>query len=892
MTLLLAVLIATAPYFLPTYVERKLIPGLAREFNLSPTEVHVKRIGWWGTDIGPIRFSANNSPVIKFTHLKVDYSPLSLLQGEIRGIDLGGLVVEITKTSTGVSIAGLPLPSKATPPESGGDTLHIQNLLPIELGHFSISQSRLEINWNSHRYTIPFELTLQTKQIQQGNLTGHANIVVAGNPVILSASLDQKTNNAKITLDLKKLSLDSLTQFAHLPETLKLNGTADFNGWGTFNLEPFNLSGVSISGQFQNAQIAFPNGILENKAENREYSEPILFSVKGESLSRLQWSFAPFRIGSQVNLDVNGLTGNVSFIDGNWVMDGDIAMLIPHQKILENIDIKKDLNINGQVTAKGTDSEKSIDFKLLSQWGNSRIMPMEGQDLTSQHHSIDIKGRLQNGSLTTKGEFTAKEVELVLPEGRLSTPKLTIDSTLTLHPTHSGESSTMTANVTLPDINSNFGSTAAVFPNISVKASGKKEPHQMWQFNTRTRLSKGRITNSPNSLQAVNLSMDLPLSYPDAAATQTGKFKIASIQWKNRPLGGITGTLKQSPKGLDIALRHISKLFPGMRVIVNGAIEKGGVSIDAEIPLHHLDGEFDLGKIAPAAAGIQINGQVAGFANLTIDGTDTAGSGRFRFNQGQLRQESRSLLLDGINMEIQFKDLPQLMTPPQQRLHVDHLSLGDLEAKHLDVDFQVEGQKALQINKAEINWSQGTINTSSIRITPDMAAYSVTLICEGLHLANVLEQLGATEASGEGTVSGRIPIRWSKGHLSFDKGYLISTPGQTGTLQLTGTEKLLVGLPPGTPQHTQLDIATEALKDYIYKSAKLNLQSEADHLLLKLQLDGKPNKLLPFAYDQNLGQFKRVAGEGQADFKGISIDLNFKSPLNEIINYKDLFQPQ
>ncbi len=63
-------------------------------------------------------------------------------------------------------------------------------------------------------------------------------------------------------------------------------------------------------------------------------------------------------------------------------------------------------------------------------------------------------------------------------------------------------------------------------------------------------------------------------------------------------------------------------------------------------------------------------------------------------------------------------------------------------------------------------------------------------------------------------------------------------------------------------------------------------------LLLKLQFDGKPNKLLPFAYDQSLGQFTRVTGEGQADFTGISIDLNFKSPLNDIMNYKELLKQQ
>jgi hypothetical protein len=86
-----------------------------------------------------------------------------------------------------------------------------------------------------------------------------------------------------------------------------------------------------------------------------------------------------------------------------------------------------------------------------------------------------------------------------------------------------------------------------------------------------------------------------------------------------------------------------------------------------------------------------------------------------------------------------------------------------------------------------------------------------------------------------------------------------------------------------------LDIATEALKDYTYKWARLYLESEDRDLLLKLQFDGKPNRLLPFAYDTGLGRFKRVSGEGEADFTGISIDLNFRSPLNEILRYRTIF---
>jgi hypothetical protein len=156
----------------------------------------------------------------------------------------------------------------------------------------------------------------------------------------------------------------------------------------------------------------------------------------------------------------------------------------------------------------------------------------------------------------------------------------------------------------------------------------------------------------------------------------------------------------------------------------------------------------------------------------------------------------------------------------------------------------------------------------------------------------VLEQLGGAEASGDGAVNGRIPVRWQNGRLRFDDGFLYSTPSQAGTIKLRGMDLPLEGLAPGSPQRTQLDIATEALKDYSYEWAKLNLTSQNGDLLLRLELDGRPNRLLPFAYDPQTGSFQRYAGEGQAEFKGIRIDLNFRTPLDRILDYKTLWTPR
>lgn len=316
----------------------------------------------------------------------------------------------------------------------------------------------------------------------------------------------------------------------------------------------------------------------------------------------------------------------------------------------------------------------------------------------------------------------------------------------------------------------------------------------------------------------------------------------------------------------------------------------GSATLEANVPGYHLAEAIDLGRFKPAAAGLMASGQVEAVARAVFDKGRLDGEARFQLKQGRLHQPGRNLLLEGVDMTLQIDQISPIQSAPQQKLQVGRLAFGNLMAQNLIVDYQIEPPGVLFVEKAQVDWSEGKINTAAIRIDPDVDEYDVILFCDRLNLAMVLEQLGAAQADGAGTVNGRIPIHWDHGHLSFDNGFLYSSPGQTGAIQLTGTEVLLSGLPPGTPQHAQLDIATEALKDYTYKWAKLMVQTEDDLLLLKLQFDGKPNRLLPFAYDQQMGQFKRVAGQGQADFKGISIDLNLRSPLNEIMNYKELLK--
>ena len=151
--------------------------------------------------------------------------------------------------------------------------------------------------------------------------------------------------------------------------------------------------------------------------------------------------------------------------------------------------------------------------------------------------------------------------------------------------------------------------------------------------------------------------------------------------------------------------------------------------------------------------------------------------------------------------------------------------------------------------------------------------------------------MGAVTAKGQGTVNGRIPLRFNDGKVSFNDGFLFSTPGDGGTICLTGTEMLTAGVPPDTVQFAQLELAREALKDYNYKWAKLLLTTEGETLLLRMQLDGKPAGPLPFVYKKEFGGFMKVKADSKGSvFQGIGLDVNFRLPLNQILNYSNDIQ--
>lgn len=890
MALLAVIMMASVAIMVPHYVEHKLIPGMALKYGLDARKVHVRDIGWFGAELGPIHIDGANTPVVRIAAVHVDYAPLSLLRGNIKHIALGGVRVVLRATPEGISIPGLNLPT-SKPDDLKPDGLpDLDTLLPIAIEKISLDQSEVVLLWKGQPLSLSIDMTLGCGALDKRRLTGSAELSFLGSTIVLTASLDQLANSATLTINKSHFALGALAALIDLPSSVSVSSTAALKGRSHFKLTPFGMTGLSLSANLVKTHITLPHATVENLPTSQGLFKPIIIAIESPSPPAVQWRCNPFLVQGPATTHVQDFKGEWTPGPAGWSLKGSAQTLLPAQAADAGWELANDVTMAWQFRADPSD-QGAVAFDTLTTGRNPLALDMPPFKITCPIYHINTKGRWTEQALHVDGAFSANNIQLVLDDDEVVLAKVKADSSLSLHPSDAARPSELSAKATITGMRAKRGSAQVHAPRLDITSLGKRSSGRPWHYQAHIKLEKSSASDSDRGIQLDGIQLDMPLLWPPEPNKRTGALKVQNLQWRNHRLGSLKGRLQQKNRVLEVDLRHDSKLFPKLNVLINGRIGADGGAFEMDLPVYQFPEAIDLGRFFPDAAGLLVKGQIEAKADFPFDNKGLQGSAVLKINQASLLDAQRQLGLEGIEMNLVLDDSLALKSAPQQHLRIGHLSFGKIVADTFEMDFQLEGPQTLFIEKSRIQWCRGSINTTALRIAPARETYDVTLFGDRLNLAMVLEQLGAGQASGEGTVNGAIPVHWHKGRLSFDNGFLYSTPGKPGVIQLTGTEMLLTGLPPDTPQHTQVDIATEALKDYTYKWAKLSVASQDDNLLLKLQLDGKPNQLLPFAFDKQLGRFKRVDGQGLADFKGISIDLNFKSPLDKILHYKELLTP-
>ena len=402
--------------------------------------------------------------------------------------------------------------------------------------------------------------------------------------------------------------------------------------------------------------------------------------------------------------------------------------------------------------------------------------------------------------------------------------------------------------------------------------------------------SNGKMESQKYKVQASGIKFNIPYTFPDVNTKVSGSFAVLVVSYQNQYQAGTSGKIVQTGlKQFKINGMVNFKPLPGFLSNYASTIgfEKGlGTVLDFDVqPFKITDKDIER-LIGPILENAVIEATLAARGKIVVQNNQADTSFEMMIKDGQVQLPDSHLKATGIRTTIEMADLLTPRSQPGQILTIDSIDIDKVKIKDAKVRFTIENKTSFLIENLRFNWCNGLVSSESIRFPQKNNQYLLTLYCDRLEMPQLLQQLGAFHSEGNGTLNGRIPVTYSDGNISFDNGFLFSTPGSGGRVAIKNTEKLTAGIPLDSPQFSQLDLAQEALKDFDYTWAKLKLNTVGNTLDVAMELDGKPSKILPFKYEKEFGGFIRVdASSPGSNFQGIKLDVNLKLPFNEVMKF-------
>lgn len=430
----------------------------------------------------------------------------------------------------------------------------------------------------------------------------------------------------------------------------------------------------------------------------------------------------------------------------------------------------------------------------------------------------------------------------------------------------------------------------ARFPMVSMSGAVQYDFGGKPKGNLRVTSDNGSVISKQLGIDVSEISFSLPYNLSGKAGKRPGSYKINKLVVQDTYRFANSGTIRQT--GLFSYKLIGNALFENLtNVSVNYAaalgFEKGpNVDLKFSIPSFNLTYDDIEPFIGPQLQTIKmdlkagIDGQIQ-FSNAGLDtkvGMDVS--------DGQLDLPDSEIRLSGIHTRVDLVDLLKLRSIPGQLLHIDSIDAKKVKIQDAKVRFTIESLSAVLVENIQLKWCNGIVSSEAIRFSKGNKDYQLTLYCDRLEMVQLLNQLGDFKSQGTGTVSGRIPISYMDGDISFNNGFLFTTPGSGGVMAIKNIDQFTKNIPMESAQLSQIAVAQEALKDYQYKWAKLYLNSLEDNLSFRLMLDGRPSKILPFRFKKEMGGFVKVGVSSPgSDFEAISLDIKLNLPFNEVVNF-------
>lgn len=854
---LLLLLFSWLPYLTEKLLVTILLPApINEQYGIS-----IYRLGPGGCTL-KITGRPEAEPFITTGNIQMHWSLAGLRNRRLDRLVVDGLQVRIINRGQGGG-SGTPSAMSMLPdPEAPRAEYSKEVTLPIFIDTIQVVNSTVTYGSDNLHYTIPVsldgQLSKSTKPQENKNILRYTfSLALAAQELKGELAFDRQVLTGSITgdIDLDRLAGCIGNFISPLPE---ISGIAETDFSAALQVAPFSLKHLQAEARLRNFLVRYQDLLISGN----EMDTPLL-SLAG-SQEKIMVTAAGLSLENPLQAAAR-FEGAVSFSDGSVQWQGNLDVKpVDGQKMFREYALVSSAPMGFEIQGSSGENDLQWTVKTLQQEDQQAeqfILDRGGLRIAAGTFSMESAWHyfLANGKKQLHGDLFVQSGGLTVdsPEVQLDFPRVQLDGKIVLD---------------------------------------KKQNDSGFAFTGRMHVDDSSLRLTHQDISLLGMRIKTPVSWPPGENRSTGDFTIENIHMQNTALGTLQAKLSQEPDGMGFDGELTSNLVPDGSVSFSGSLHvpKGihpfaAVSFSASnVPLttENFTSAF------PAVQAYSGSGLFSMDGRLTVQQDRVGGFLDVKIHDGTLEIPKIGIRADKIDFDANFPDFPAIHTSPAQKLSVGSLTVKKLSVSDISSSFRLESPQSLFFEEISADWSGGRVMTGSLRLNKNNPGFEAALLCDRLDLAAVLTQLGLARAEGSGKVSGLIPLLYDKGNFYVDEGFLFSTPGETGTLKILQSEQLTSGLPEEIPHLSPIYFAGAALKDFQYNWAKLLVSSEDENLLLKLQIDGRPAKKLPYRFDSQGNVFVRLAeGESGGIDQPVKLDVNFNIPLNELLQYYKEMQP-
>ncbi len=891
-------------FFLPRYIEKKILPDLGRQLSGSLTG-QIYRVGFSAADFGNIIFGDTQNPVVSIGSVHAEYSLPDLLTKKLGLVRINGLTLHLEVSNGQLIIPGFELESLRSSQGANPGLLQPTAVnLPITLDSFQVKNGLLSILYEGENLLIPFDLQI-SRNTKEDSLSVYyltLQMMPLGEEITLTGTIDLTGNKSIMSLVAGSLDLDRFERLTGAGRYDLHLGRASIMGKAEIRLVPLQLLSAKLTvdpelvhyGKTgvlfgQNTPDAGPAINLELEREQDK------FLVKAQSYVREPLG-ASLELNGSAIMGENSVQGSGNIVLRTTEPPGKGTGDQPFFSLILAPELHGDVNF-------------ALDKSRM--WKTEFISPGQKQP-GNQPRVIEVqydKIRLQTAipSLVVKGQGTAAayevQVSLAIPKvkagydgAEINMPEASMQAIYKQNEDAGhGKITGTTFSIALKGTKfqeKGLNGKADIFVQgeMGSRLADANTPLQAEGIIT---VVNAEITESASQVSLDALEGNIPWSWPQAPRKMAGKIKASQIGWKDVDLGSFKGDIALNEMMYTLDGNYSSNLFKGVAAKISGKAGIAGSTYIGELALQSDMTPFaaiNLGKFDRSLDKSYFSGELGFNTFFKLEAGDVKGRMQVNLRNGTYDFPEKKYNIKGIDFSMFLPALPDLHTAPAQTIHFDEASIGNLAFSKGKLVWQLESTASVFLEEGVVGWAGGRVFTNAVRISPEMNEFVVPIFCDRLKLAELLRQFGVSNAEGEGTVNGRIPLRVGKKSIRFEDGFLYSSPGQGGSVKVAAFDLLAAGIPKNTPQFAQVDFAAEALKNFQYNWVRLLLNTEGEDLVMQMQMDGKPLQSLPFIYDNQTGILQRADGTKQGINQPIRLDVNFRLPLNRFLGYSGKIQ--